>query len=173
MAADETVKPEKAKLNDPFAHVPRVAEIAPEEGARTPEGELIRRDEYGRAYTESTPQTGGIRTYLDESEYPPELPDGPDGQAIAPPPLRVTPPQAAASAASQFDPHPPVEQPVLQTSATQEPIHPAAGSAPAAGVPTFSTNADATAAAKKAAAPAATQAVIDAVLAHPAAQRKS
>lgn len=164
-------KQKAAKPNDPFANVPRVAQPVAEEGERTPEGRLIKRDEYGRAFTESTPQTGGIRTYLDEEQYPPEMPDG--EEAPTPPALPVV--QAAAAAESQFAPHPPEEQDprtALQTS-TQPTIVPERHAAPAAGVPSFSsTQVTAAEAAKAEAAPAAAQKVIDAVLAHPAAQPK-
>lgn len=156
------------KLNDQFADVKRVPEIEVVEGERTPDGRAIQYDEYGKAYTVSTPQTGGLRTYLDEEEYPPLHLE------IAPPALKVTPPQSAAAAASQFDPVPEKDaRSGLQTSAAAQPaILPVTGSAPASSAPTFSTNEAAAAEAKKAAAPAATQAVIDAVLNHPAAQPK-
>lgn len=172
---DEPKKPDAPKLHDQFADVKRVAEPERTKGPRTPEGELIKRDEYGRAYTESTPQTGGIRHYLDEETYPPELEDA-DGNEVDPPPLpKIIPPQAAASAASQFEEVPYKDaRSGLQTSAERQPtIAPVTGSAPASSAPTFSTNEAATAEAKKAAAPAATQAVIDAVLQHPAAQPKA
>lgn len=173
--AGETAEP---KVLDPLRNVPRVAEPVPEEGERTPDGRLIKRDVNGYAYTESSPFTGGIRTYLDENEYPPELPAG----ESAPPPIPLVPPQAAAAAESAFAPHPPVDQAAVQTSASQDAIAPPPHAAPVAGVPTFSTNEAAAAQAKEAAAPAAgagkapsdkAQAVIDAVLQHPAAQPKA
>lgn len=166
------------KVLDPLRNVPRVADPVPEPGERTPDGRVIKRDANGYAYTESSPFTGGIRTYLDENEYPPELPEG----ESAPPPIALVPPQAAAAAESEFAPHPPVDQAAVQTSTTQEPIAPAPHAAPEAGVPTFSTNEAAAAAAQKTTAPATgageapsdkAQAVIDAVLQHPAAQPKA
>ena len=158
------------KPNDPFAHVPTVAQpVSDPDAERTDEGREIHRDEHGRAFTVSSPQTGGIRTYLDEEEFPPEMPEGED----FPPALKVVPPQAAAGAASEFDPAPALrvapEAPVLQTSAPEE--HKAA--APVSGVPSFSaTQVTAAQASTRDNAPksAAAQAVIDATLAHPAAQ---
>lgn len=195
---------EKQEELHPLRNVPTVAAAADPHADKphTAAGEPILRDVYGRAYTESSPHTGGIRTYLDEAEYPPEA-------STEEPPAAVAP-QAAAAAGEQ----------TVQTSATaaaeekkasepaaQEPIAPVAGSAAAAGVESFSAtqaapaepsvvvhhgpppadvNAAASAAvtqpplvvnplagAKATAAGDAAQSVIDATLAHPAAQPKA
>lgn len=169
-----TDAPKQEKPLDPLRNVPRVAEPEPIEGQRTPDGRLILRDETGRAYTDSSAQTGGIRTYLDETDYPPELPEG----ESAPPPLKIVPPQAAPTAASAFAPAPPEEldpREALQTSAKmQAPIATEVHAAPAAGVASFSSTQVTAAqdAAPKPATPDAVQKVIDATLAHRAAQPK-
>jgi hypothetical protein len=171
-AADATKPPKPGTGFETIPIVPQPQDPHADK-PHTPEGRAILRDEQGRAYTESSPQTGGLRSYLDEAEYPPEWPVDAEGHEIHPPALNVVPPQAAAAAASQFDPAPaPVrsaERPVLQTS-TVEPHVAAAGSS----VPSFSAT-QVTAAQAAPPAPAgersaAAQAVIDATLAHPAAQ---